>query len=322
MVCSMHKAVLAGLLCGFAALLGLSPSPSRLWSQRPCASNASRGPVALLCSAACCSPARPRASMSTGRFDSLHSSLTRARRAAGVLCSVAARGGPTTLQDSSFTNRAKYMHSEKVMRQALAKAHEYERRASAQKRLEQKDEDTHAALLRAARARAEVLHRDDVKATHVTDVRPPPPSAAPRPRARCGRGLTRGARQVRGNLERQLEATQNILALHESRLESLMSERRRDTIQAAATQRDENALSSSRDKMEASVATLQSKVASMKAGLKKEEAEAEKKGAAPALEKMLRMYTSKEHLEHSRAQRSPPRPPRARPAPAPRHVRA
>lgn len=27
MVCSMHKAVLAGLLCGFAALLGLSPSP-------------------------------------------------------------------------------------------------------------------------------------------------------------------------------------------------------------------------------------------------------------------------------------------------------
>jgi hypothetical protein len=233
---------------------------------------------------------------------------------------VAARGGPTTLQDSSFTNRAKYMHSEKVMRQALAKAHEYER-ASAQKRLEQKDEDTHAALLRAARARAEVLHRDDVKATHVTDVRPPPPSAAPRPRARCGRGLTRGARQVRGNLERQLEATQNILALHESRLESLMSERRRDTIQAAATQRDENALSSSRDKMETSVATLQSKVASMKAGLKKEEAEAEKKGAAPALEKMLRMYTSKEHLEHSRAHRSPPRPPRARPAPAPRSRR-
>jgi len=36
---------------------------------------------------------------------------------------------------------------------------------------------------------------------------------------------------VRSSLEQQLEATQNILALHENRLESLMAERRRDTIQ-------------------------------------------------------------------------------------------
>jgi len=119
--------------------------------------------------------------------------------------------------------RAQYEHAEKVMKVALDKAHEYERKAEKEQKLEKQDERMHFELVKAARDRADELRRQDRKVSKVAG--------------------------VRMRMQDTMRTTERVLALHQRRLEDLMAEQRAADVHAKRDQEDADGLQHSAREM-------------------------------------------------------------------------
>lgn len=119
--------------------------------------------------------------------------------------------------------RAQYEHAEKVMKMALDKAHDYERKAEKEQKLEKQDERMHFELVKAARDRADELRRQDRKVSKVAG--------------------------VRMRMQDTMRTTERVLALHQRRLEDLMAEQRAADVKAKRDQEDADGLQHSAREM-------------------------------------------------------------------------
>ena len=215
--------------------------------------------------------------------------------------------------------RAQYQHAEKIMKQALEKAHDYEKRAEQQQQLEKQDQRMHYELIKAARDRADELREQDRKVSKVSD--------------------------VRERMADAMRATTSVLALHERRLEDLLAEQREATVKLKREQEDVDGLQHSANVMDASVEHLQTQTAHMRQQFKQEEKDTTGSqtvkvnscgwsdlcagalillkqlsrltssalctvtSASKSLEKMLSLYSSKQAAETARENQAPTPPP-------------